>query len=222
MTSGMVFLRFPASPRARLIFNVVSVVAAVAVGVLTARHFIDKGWPLGHAKIFGIVAAGGLFLAAFGFKAWGWKLLFRSDDRPHTLALAAAGGAASVTGLALPGRCDEVVRIAVVRKFPGHRCGIGTVCLSLFLLGLVDNAALAPLASVAAGISAHSGLVRAGLILVGASGAGAALLVALLPWLSGVRRIVKYRFVRWVGHHAASPRQAAKAFVLVLVSWCLR
>jgi uncharacterized membrane protein YbhN (UPF0104 family) len=218
----MGFLRVLASRRFRLVFNVVSVVGAVAIGLFTARHFVNHGWPLGHAKILGVFVAGCLFLIAFGFKAWGWKLLFRRDDRPDTLALAAAGGAASVTGLALPGRCDEVVRVAVVRRFRGHGCGVGTCCLSLFLLGLVDNAALAPLASVAAGISAHSGLVRGLLILIGASGVGAGLVVGLLPRLSRVRRIVKYRFVGWVGHHAASPREASKSFLLVLVSWVLR
>src|SRR6266542_1409516 len=218
----MFLFRLFGTRRARIAFNVVSATVAVAVGLLTTRHFVNNGWPLGHADVFGVVAAGLLFLAAFAFKAWGWHLLFRSDDRPHRLALAAAGGAASVTGLALPGRCDEVVRIAVVRKFPGHRCGVGTVCLSLFVLGLIDNAALAPFASVAAGISAPSGLVRAGLIVVGASGVGAALIVALLPWAAGVRRIVKYRLGRWVSQHAASPRQAAKAWLLVLVSWGLR
>ncbi len=218
----MGFLRILGSRRARIAFNVVSAVVAVGVGLVTARHFVNHGWPLGHANVFGVVAAGGLFLAAFGFKAWGWQLLFHGEDRPKTYALAAAGGAASVTGLALPGRCDEVVRIAVVRKFPGHGCGFGSVCLSLFLLGLVDNAALAPFASVAAGISAHSSLVRAALIVVGVSGVGAALVVAFLPRLGRVRHVVKYRFGRWITQHAASPRAATKSWALVLVSWALR
>ena len=93
--------------------------------LMTARHFIQNGWPLGHANVLGVLGAGALFLGAYGFKAWGWQRLFRHDQRPGTLALAAAGGAATVTGLALPGRADEVVRIIgrsqVSRQAGRHR-----------------------------------------------------------------------------------------------------
>jgi hypothetical protein len=214
--------RLLSSPRARLAFNVLSALVAVTVGTLTARHFIANGWPLGHANVLGVVVAGLLFLVAFGFKAWGWQRLFMAEDRPGTLALAAAGGAATVTGIALPGRCDEVVRIAVVRKFPGKRCGVRKVCLSLFLLGLVDNAALAPFAVLAAAIAAPSGLIRAGLIVVAVAGVLAMGVVLGLPHLLRIRRIVKYRIVGWVHAHAAPPREAANSFVLVAVSWALR
>jgi len=222
MTSEMFLLRLFGSRRARIAFNVVSAVVAVGVGLLTARHFVNNGWPLGHADVLGVIASGALFLVAYAFKAWGWQRLFRDDVRPKMRALAAAGGAASVTGLALPGRCDEVIRIAVVRKFPGPRCGVGAVCLSLFLLGLIDNAALVPFASVAAGISAPSGWIRAGLIVVAVAGVLAALVVALLPRLKHVRRAFRYRLVRWITEHTTSPREAAKAWVLVAMSWTLR
>ena len=43
------------------------------------------------------------------------------------------------------------MRISVVRRFPGRRVGIGSICLSLFLLGLIDNAALTPIAAISAG-----------------------------------------------------------------------
>jgi len=132
----MGFLRILGTRRARITFNVVGSVIGLGVAILTTRHFVQNGWPLGEANVLGVVGAGALFLAAYGFKAWGWQRLFRHDQRPGTLALAAAGGAATVTGLALPGRADEVVRITVVRKFPGKRAGIGSICLSLFLLGL--------------------------------------------------------------------------------------
>ena len=103
------------------------------------------------------------------------------DERPASLALAAAGGAASVTGIALPGRFDELVRVAVVRRYPGSCAGVGGVCLSLLLLGLIDSAALAPLAGIAAGIVGTTGLFRAGLIGVAGAGIAAAAVVLLLP-----------------------------------------
>jgi Lysylphosphatidylglycerol synthase TM region len=218
----MRFLRLLGTRRARLVFNLVSGTIAVGVGILTTRHFIHNGWPLVHAKVLGVVAAGCLFLAAFGFKAWGWQRLFRRDQRPRTLALAAAGGAATVTGLALPGRADEVVRISVLRRFPGRGAGIGSICLSLFLLGLIDNAAMTPIAAVSAGIAAPTGLVRAGLIVVAVAGVLAFAFVVFLPRLVCHHRVERFKLVRWLAEHAATPREAAKAWSLVAVSWVLR
>jgi uncharacterized membrane protein YbhN (UPF0104 family) len=218
----MSFLRLLGTRRARIAFNVVSGVIAIVVGIFTTRHFIANGWPLGHAKVLGVVAAGSLFLAAFGFKAWGWHRLFRHDQRPGVLGLAAAGGAATVTGLALPGRADEVVRISVVRRFPGKRVGIGSICFSLFLLGLIDNAALTPLAAVSAGIAAPTGWVQAGLIVVAVAGLLAGAFVGFLPWLVRHRRVARFKFVRWLTEHVAPPREAMTAWALVAVSWVLR
>jgi uncharacterized membrane protein YbhN (UPF0104 family) len=208
--------------RAKIAFNVVSGVIAVGVGILTTRHFISDGWPIQSANAFGVAAAGGLFLAAFGFKAWGWQRLFRHDQRPATLALAAAGGAATVTGLALPGRADEVVRISVVRRFPGRRVGIGSICLSLFLLGLIDNAAMTPIAALSAGIAAPTQLVRAGLIVVAVAGVCAGAIVFFLPRLARHRRVARFKFVCWVAEHTTTPQEATRAWVLVAVSWVLR
>ena len=222
MTRGSRVLRFFGTRRARIAFNILSGAIAIGVGALTARHFVANGWPLGHAKVFGVLAAGGLFLAAFGFKAWGWQRLFRKDQRPGKLALACAGGAATVTGLALPGRADEVVRVSVVRKFPGKGAGIGSICLSLFLLGLIDNAALTPLAAVTAGIAAPTGLVQAGLIVVAVAGVLAGSFVFFLPQIVLHRRIVRFRFVTWLAQHAAPRKETAKAWTLVAASWVLR
>jgi uncharacterized membrane protein YbhN (UPF0104 family) len=222
MNREMTLARFLGSRRARLVFNVVSVVVAVGVGVLTTRHFVTNGWPLGHAKVLGVVSAGLLFVAAYGAKALGWQLLFRAEKRPQTMALAAAGGAASVTGLALPGRCDDVVRVAVVRRYPGHACCVGSVCLSLFVLGLVEAAAMAPFASVAAGVAAPSGWLRAGLLVIAAAGVAAAAFVLALPRLVHLPQVVRFRVVRWAHEHTTTPRDAMKAWVFVMVSWFLR
>ena len=218
----MGFLGVFGTRRARIIFNVVSGLVAVGVGILTARHFVANGWPIRHADALGVVTAGSLFLAAFGFKAWGWHRLFRHDQRPDVLGLAAAGGAATVTGLALPGRADEVVRISVVRKFPGRPVGIGSICLSLFLLGLIDNAAMTPIAALSAGVAAPSAWVQAGLIVVAVAGVAAGALVLLMPKLVRHRRVARFKFVCWVAEHTTTPREATRAWALVVVSWILR
>lgn len=215
-------LRLARSRSARLAFNGLSVVAVAAVVFFTVRHFVRHGWPLHHTNVLLVIAAGGLFIAAYAFKAFGWRRLFAHGERPSSLTLAAAGGAAALTGIALPGRFDEVVRIGVVRRFRGKRTGIGALCLSLLLLGLIDSAALSPLAGLAAIISGTSGWFLAGLILVAAAGVAAAALVLALPRIARIGRLVRFRPTGWIREHCASPSEAAGAWALVSISWLLR
>ena len=142
--------RLAGSRRVRIGLNAVFVTGALAAAALTILHFVHSGWPLANADPLLVVAAGILFLFAYAFKAWGWQRLFNENERPEALTLAAAGGAASVGGVALPGRFDEAIRIAVVRRLPGKKtAGLGAICLTLIVVGLLDSAALAPMASVA-------------------------------------------------------------------------
>jgi len=161
-------------------------------------------------------------LAAYAAKAWGWQHLFRHEQRPAVLTLAAAGGAASVGGIALPGRCDEVIRVAVVRRCRRRRASIGAVALSLFVLGLLDSAAMTPLASVALGTSSIDGWLRAGFIVVAVAGVLAAAVVVFLPRLARFGAVARFRLAGWVGDNAASPREAGWAWLGVAVSWVLR
>ena len=113
--------RLAGSRRFRIGLNAVFVSGALAAATLTILHFVHSGWPLANADPLLVVAAGILFLFAYAFKAWGWQRLFPEGERPEALTLAAAGGAASVGGVALPGRFDEAIRIAVVRRGPGKK-----------------------------------------------------------------------------------------------------
>ena len=92
------------SRKVRVAVNAAFVSIAAAAAVLTVLHFVHSGWPLAHANPVLVVAAGFLFLAAYAFKAWGWQRLFAEHERPGADALACAGGAACVGGIALPGR----------------------------------------------------------------------------------------------------------------------
>jgi uncharacterized membrane protein YbhN (UPF0104 family) len=204
----------------RVVLNAASVVSALGVGTLAVRHFSNTGWPLTGADPRLVVAAGLFFLAAYALKAYGWQRLFVPQERPSSLTLAAGCGAASVTGAALPGRIDDAVRIAVVRRYSG--AGVGTLCLSLFMLGLIDTVALMPLASAAAATSDASLAVRVGLGVVAFAGLGAAAVVFLLPRLARSGRLVRFRFVRWLGTRTTAPRDAWRAGVLVLLSWLVR
>jgi hypothetical protein len=196
-------------------------VVLLVVAFFSARHFMRAGWPLHHADPLMVGASALLFFIAYGFKAWGWQRLFAVHERPSSSALAFAGGAACVGGIALPGRIDDAVRIAIVKRFPGTRCGLGTVGLSLLVLGMLDNAALTPMASVAA-VSSHSMLVRAGFLVVAVAGVLAAMLVAFLPILARRERVTRYRVGRWLASHTHCTKEALAAWLFVSVSWGLR
>jgi hypothetical protein len=196
----------------------VLLLVAAAVGV---RHVVREGWPLHHADPALVAAAALLFLAAYAFKAWGWQRLFHVHERPAAVALAAAGGAACVGGIALPGRIDDAIRIAVVKRYPGTKTGLGTVGLSLIVLGMLDNAALTPLASVAAA-DARSWTVRVGFAVVAAAGVAAAAVVAFLPRLVGRGPLTRFRVGRWLASHSPCTSEAWAAWILVFVSWALR
>jgi len=213
---------FCRSRRGRIALNGASAVLGIGVAVLAARHFAETGWPLANADVELVVAAGGFFLLSYAFKVFGWHRLFAPADRPHKMALAAAGGAAAVGGAALPGRFDDVVRVAVVRRFGASDYCVGTVCLSLFMLGLIDTAALTPLASSAAATSDSSVAVRAGMVLVAAAGLAAAVIITVLPRLIASGRFIRFRIARWLFERTTSPREAWKAWVFVLASWVAR
>lgn len=202
--------------------NIGFVLVAIAVGFLVARHFARTGWPLHRANFWLVALAAVIFLAAYAAKAWGWQHLFRRGERPAVLTLAAAGGAASVGGIALPGRCDEVIRVAVVRRCRRKRASFGAVALSLFLLGLLDSAALTPLASVALAVAHVGGWMQAGLVVVAVAGVAAAGVVFALPRISRLERVQRFRLARWIEENATPPREAAWAWVAVATSWLLR
>ena len=206
----------------RPLLNAVFVLFALAVGGLVVRHFAQSGWPLHQANVGLLALAAVVMLAAYAAKAWGWQHLFRQGQRPAVLTLAAAGGAASVGGIALPGRCDEVIRVAVVRRCRRRRASFGAVALSVFVLGLLDSAAMTPLASLALGISSVGGWVRAGFVVVAAAGVVAAAVVVLLPRLARIGAVARFRLAGCVAENAAAPRQAVWAWVGVAVSWVLR
>ena len=196
-------------------------IVLLGVAGVSLRHVVRSGWPLHHADPVLVAGASLLFLAAYAFKAWGWQRLFHVHERPAAGALAFAGGAACVGGIALPGRFDDAIRIAAVRRYPGTRTGLGTLGLSLIVLGMLDNAALTPLASVAA-VDARSWAVRTGFAILAAAGVAAAAVVAFLPRLVARRRVMRFRLGRWLAGHTHCTKEAGAAWLLISVSWTLR
>ncbi len=217
------FLAATRSPRGRVVVTAGFGVAAVGTFALVARHFASIGWPLDDVDLGQVAVAASLFVLAYPLKAFGWQRLFRPHERPQSHTLAAALGAAAVTGAALPGRFDDVVRIAVVRRLADPHPGVGTLVLTLFLLGLVDATALSPFAAIAAVTSSAALWVRVTLGVVAACGVCAAILIAALPRIAASRRLGHYRLGRWLSRNApASIRDVRHASAFVMASWLIR
>jgi uncharacterized membrane protein YbhN (UPF0104 family) len=210
------------SRSARLVVTVGAGLVALALAFVAGRRFAEIPLPLSRAHPGLLAAAGALSLLGYAFKAYGWRQLFALDERPQALALAAANGGASITGLALPGRFDDVVRIAIVRRFRECPAGVKTLCLSLAMLGLIDTVALAPLALTAAVLPGHPIGVRLGLGLLGGAGLMAAALVISLPRIAASKRLLHFRLGRWLQPRTPSWREALQAWALLTACWLTR
>jgi uncharacterized membrane protein YbhN (UPF0104 family) len=208
--------------KGRLVLLGGSGAVAIALVVLLARHFAGMPFPLSQGHPGLLVAAGLLLLLAQALKAFGWARLFAANERPGPLALAAGNGAAALTGVVLPGRFDDAMRVAVVRRYPGCPAGVRALCLSLVMLGLIDSAALAPLAVAPASVTGVGTGVRAGLVVVAVAGVAVAALIVALPRLATSRHALRFRLGRWLSPRTTPLRGASEAWALVSACWLVR
>jgi uncharacterized membrane protein YbhN (UPF0104 family) len=194
----------------------------IALTIVAARRFAETSWPLvdGHPGI--LAAAGLLFLLAGALKIYAWRSLFAADERPRTLALAAGSGGASLVSVALPSRLGDAARVAIVRRSKGCPASVRVLCLSLVMLGLVDTAALAPLALACAALPGHSIGMRISMAVVAGVGIGAAGLVVALPTIAGTRRLLSFRLGRWLRHRTIPLRDASGACAFACAHWLAR
>ena len=215
-------VRLRRSRRGSWAFGVGYCAIAIALALLAARHFATTSWPLSSGDPRLLVAAGLLLLLAQALKAFGWARLFRSDERPSAIALAAGNGGAALIGVVLPGRFDDAIRIAVVRRYPSCPAGVRALALSLVMLGLIDSAALAPLASVGVALPGAGNGARIGLAVVAAGGVASAAVIVALPRLSASERALRFRLGRWLSPRTTSLRRASEAWALVSACWLVR
>jgi uncharacterized membrane protein YbhN (UPF0104 family) len=214
--------RFGRSRRGRWALAAGSGAVVVVLALLAARHFATTSWPLASGDPGLLAAAGVLLLLAQALKAYGWGQLFASHERPKALALAAGNGGAALIGVVLPGRFDDAMRVAVVRRYPGCPAGVRALCLSLVMLGLIDSVALAPLALAAALFPGVGTAMRAALAVVAAAGVAAAAVILALPRLAASKRALRFRLGRWVNPRTTSRRAASQAWALVSACWLVR
>jgi hypothetical protein len=191
------------------------------LAVLTVRHFATTSWPLSHGQPGLLVAAGLLLLLAQALKALGWARLFTNRERPSPVALVAGNGGAALI-VVLPGHFDDAMRIAVVRRYPGCPAGLRAISLSLVMLGLIDSAALVPLAAVAVAFPGAGVAARAALAVVAGAGIAAAAVLVALPRLAGSKRALRFRLGRWLSPRTTSLYHAMQAWAFVFGCWLVR
>ena len=109
-------MRIRHSRRSRWGVAIGSGACVLVLALLAVRHFATTSWPLSGGEPGLLVAGSVLLLVAQGLKAYGWGRLFVWSERPKTLALAAGNGGAALIGVVLPGRFDDAMRVAVVRR----------------------------------------------------------------------------------------------------------
>src|SRR4030095_10155331 len=90
----------------------------------------------------------------------------------------------------------HAVGIGVVLRYPGCPAGLRAISLSLVMLGLIDSAALAPLAAVAVAFPGAGVGARAALALVAGAGVAATAVIVALPRLAGSKRALRFRLRR--------------------------
>jgi hypothetical protein len=114
------------------------------------------------------------------------------------------------------------MRIAVVRRYPGCPAGLRAISLSLVMLGLIDSAALMPLAAVAVAFPGAGIGARAALAVVAGAGIAAAAVIVALPRLAGSERALRFRLGRWLSPRTTSLYRATQAWAFVFGCWLVR
>jgi len=90
------------------------------------------------------------------------------------------------------------------------------------MLGLIDSAALAPLAAVAVAFPGAGVAARAALAVVAGAGIAAAAVIVALPRLAGGRRALRFRLGRWLSPRTTSLYRATQAWAFVIGCWLVR
>lgn len=212
--------------RRRLVAGVIFAAVTILACVLLGRMLTGSSWPLAHARMLLVAAAGCCYFVSFVVRARGWRRLFPPDECPGQARCLASVGAAAASGVVLPFRLDYLIKIGTLRRLGGIRISLEAIALSIISLGMVDAVAMLPLSISASATS--SGDLRGPLLLVVAFGIGCCILLltgARLVQLPLLRRSRRLRTV--AGHVAAHKtvagrRSASIAAFYLLGCWVAR
>src|SRR4051794_3538809 len=91
-------------------FAAVTLLACVLVG----RQLTGSSWPLAHARMLLVAAAGLCYFVSFVARARGWRRLFPHEQCPGQAHCLASVGAAAASGVVLPFRLDYLIKIGTL------------------------------------------------------------------------------------------------------------
>jgi hypothetical protein len=163
-----------------LAFTAASVLGLV--GFIAVAKLAKEPWPLVHANLWLATAAVVLALLSLLLRFAGWRQLFAPDGRPDGPTCVGAGSAASVSSNFLPAKLDYALKVWLVHRLSGRRLSLKSGTVSVCMLGLVDAAALLPLALAGAAI-ASTPQIRFPLLAVAAVGLASTGLILTAPRL---------------------------------------
>jgi uncharacterized membrane protein YbhN (UPF0104 family) len=204
------------------VFAAVTLLACLLLG----RLLTGSSWPLAHASLLLVAAAGLSYFVSFVARARGWRRLFPRDECPGQARCLASVGAAAASGIVLPFRLDYLIKIGTLRRLGGIRISLEAIALSIISLGMVDAIAMLPL-SISATATSSAGL-RGPLLLVVAFGIGCCTLLLTSARLVRLPLIRRSRRLRTVAGHVsahkttAGRRSASIAALYLLACWTAR
>ena len=205
-----------------MVFATLTVLACFLLG----RRLTGSSWPLAHARMLLVAAAGLCYFVGFVARARGWRRLFPLDQCPGQARCLASVGAAAASGVVLPFRLDYLIKIGTLRRLGGIRLSLEAIALSIISLGIVDAVAMLPLSISATATSSAS--LRGPLLVVVTFGVGCCILLLASTRLVRLPLLRRSRHLRTVaGHvsaHKASPGRgsASIAAVYLLACWTAR
>jgi uncharacterized membrane protein YbhN (UPF0104 family) len=204
------------------IFAAVTLLACLLLG----RLLTGSSWPLAHASLLLVAAAGLCYFVGFVARARGWRRLFPSDECPGQARCLASVGAAAASGIVLPFRLDYLIKIGTLRRLGGIRVSLEAIALSIISLGMVDAVAMLPLSISATATSSAS--LRSPLLVVVTFGIGCCILLLTSARLVRLPLFRRSRRLRTVAGHvsayktAAGRRSASIAALYLLACWTAR
>jgi len=204
------------------VFAAVTLLACLLLG----RLLTGSSWPLAHASLLLVAAAGLSYFVSFVARARGWRRLFPRDECPGQARCLASVGAAAASGIVLPFRLDYLIKIGTLRRLGGIRISLEAIALSIISLGMVDAIAMLPLSISATATSSAS--LRGPLLLVVAFGIGCCILLLTSARLVCLPLLRCSRRLRTVADHVsahkttAGRRSASIAALYLLACWTAR
>jgi uncharacterized membrane protein YbhN (UPF0104 family) len=193
-----------AAQHRRLLGGAVFAVVTILACALLGRQLTGSSWPLAHARLLLVIAAGLCYFVSFVLRARGWRRLFPRDACPDQARCLASVGAAAASGVVLPFRLDYLVKIGTLRRLGGIRLSLEAIALSIVSLGMVDAIAMLPLSISATATSSAD--LRGPLIIVVAFGLGCCLLLLASARLVRLPLLRRSRRLRIVSDHVSAHR----------------